>query len=250
MKLNQDTSTSVQELLRKVKATPSTSGPDMLAETLRKGLLELQLPEGTRLFGIADLVARSGTSAGVVREAMQQLQSAGLIEVRQGSRGGIFTRRVNHEDLVRTLEALVHSNQIPRTAVLESRRELEALCARLAATSANTKVIKELQASAERLEQLIQSPFAFAEENLTFHLLVCKATGNPILLAITNSLRELFFGKSLHVEYSEEVLKDAVKAHRVIVEEISKGNAERAWTVMAKHVEALEIELSTKDPKN
>ena len=119
----------VHDLLKRVKISKSSSAPQMLAETLRKGLLELALPEGTRLFGLADLVQRTGASAGVVREALQQLQSTGLIEIRQGSRGGVFTKRVEQKELVRTLDALVRSNQIPRSAVLEARTELEALCA-------------------------------------------------------------------------------------------------------------------------
>lgn len=241
-------SKSAQELLKRVKANPSTSAPYTLAETLRKGLLELSLPEGTRLFGLADLVAKTGASAGVVREAIQQLQSTGLIEVRQGSRGGIFTKRVDHENLVRTLEALVHSNQIPRSAVLESRRELEALCARIAARSASQSRIEELKESAQRIAKLTESPVEFAEENINFHLLVCKATENPVLVAIASSLRELFFGKSIGIGYSKDVLNDAVKAHAMIVEEIEHGDEDRAWKVMAKHVVALEKELSLNDP--
>lgn len=244
MASDRKSSNSVQELLKKVKVNPSTSAPNMLAETLRKGILELSLPEGTRLFGLADLVMRTGASAGVVREAIQQLQSMGLIEVRQGSRGGIFTRRVDHGNLVRTLEALIYSNQIPRGAVIESRRELEALCARIAAKSASQSRIIELKESVERISKLTESSVEFAEENVNFHMLVCKATENPVLVAIASSLRELFFGKSIGVGYSKEVLCNAVKAHQIIVDEIEKGNEERAWIVMAKHVVALEKELS------
>lgn len=234
---------SVQEILKRVKANPSTSAPIALAETLRKSLLELNLPEGTRLFGLADLTSRTGTSAGVVREAIQQLQSMGLIEVRQGSRGGIFTRRVDQDNLVRTMEALVYSNQIPREAVLESRRELEALCARIAANSASSSRISELRESVDRISKLTESSIEFAQENINFHMLVCKATENPVLVAIANALRELFFGKSIGIGYSKEILSDAVKAHQIIVDEIEKGNGDRAWAVMAKHVVALEKEL-------
>jgi DNA-binding FadR family transcriptional regulator len=237
----------VHDLLKRVKISESSSAPQMLAETLRKGLLELALPEGTRLFGLGDLVQRTGASAGVVREALQQLQSTGLIEIRQGSRGGVFTKRVEQKELVRTLDALVRSNQIPRSAVLEARTELEALCARIAARSAGPDRIAQLKQSAERFASLVDLPNEFAKENIKFHMLVCEATNNPVIVAIVESLRELFFAKSLDITYTKETLELAVRAHRTVVEQIEKGNEEKASDIMTRHVAALEKEISLTD---
>lgn len=240
--------TITNELLAFVGVMPSAPAPSTLARELRKRILALAPSEGTRLFSITELVSHTGMSLGVIREAVQQLQSSGLIEVRQGARGGIFVRRVGEENLVQTLDALVQSNQVPRAAVAEARRELEGLCARIAAQRATPEHVAKLRASIEQMSTLVDMPERFAEENVNFHLLICQATENPVLIAVANALRELFYASSLHRDYTPGVLKEALRAHERIVEEIEAGNIERAAGVTVGHINALEERLQTPKP--
>lgn len=231
----------IDALCASFDATASTPAPTLLAATLRRSLLGLDVPEGTRLCSLVDLVERTGLSLGVVREAVQQLQSAGLIEVRQGALGGIFVRRVQQVDLVTTLDALVQSNQVPREAVAEVRAELEALCGRLAARHATSEGMQDLRACAEHMATLVDNPLAFAEENMKFHFLISKATGNPVLIYLTGALRDLFFSSSVGVKYAPETLQKAVHAHTRIVEAIEARDADRVSDAILGHANALEL---------
>jgi GntR family transcriptional repressor for pyruvate dehydrogenase complex len=232
-----------QGLLSFVGATSSVPAPVTVAHELRKGILQLAPSEGARLFSINDLAKHTGMSLGVIREAISQLQSSGLIEVKQGARGGVFMRRVGEDSLVRTLDALVQSNKVPRESVAEARRELEGLCARLAAERATAEDITRLYESIDHMSSLLTKPAEFAEENVQFHLLICQATGNPVLIAVASALREVFFSSSLQRRYTPAVLDEALHAHMKIVKEIEGRQADHAASAMVGHINALEQQL-------
>lgn len=212
----------------------------VVAQALRKAILEMAPPEGVRLFSIADLVKQTGMSLGVIREAIQHLQSSGLIEVKQGVHGGVFMRRVGEESLIRTLDALVQSNQVPRQHVAEARRELEGLCTRLAAERATSEDILALRGSIEDMRMLVTKPAQFAEENINFHMLICRATSNPVLIAVASALREVFFTTSLNRRYPASLLSEALHAHERILADIESHEAIRAATAMTEHIDAHE----------
>jgi DNA-binding FadR family transcriptional regulator len=235
----------VDLLFSDVESAPIALAPVVLANLLRKKLLELNIPEGTRLCSLSDLADRVGLGMGVIRETMQQLQSAGLIEIRQGAQGGVFTRRVRQDSLVRTLEALLHSNRVPREAAVEARRELEGLCGRLAVLHATPEHILALRRNIEHMETLVDAPVEFARENVRFHLMISEASGNLVLAAVAGALRDLFFSDSIGVDYSRETLEDALRAHRRILKAIEERNVEHVSDAVSGHAYALEDTLRT-----
>jgi DNA-binding FadR family transcriptional regulator len=230
-------------LFTDIEDASTALAPVFLAEHLRKKLLALNIPEGTRLCSLSDLANRVGLGMGVIRETMQQLQSAGLIEIRQGAHGGVFTRRVRQDSLVRTLEALVHSNRVPREAAVEARTELESLCGRLAVLHATPEHILALRRNIEHMETLVDSPVEFARENVKFHLLISEASGNLVLAAVAGALRDLFFSDSIGVDYSRATTEGALRAHRRILKAIEEKNVEHVSDAVFGHAYALEDAL-------
>jgi DNA-binding FadR family transcriptional regulator len=207
-----------------------------LAETLRAEILADRLPPGTRLYNLREVQERSGYSLSVVREALSLLQASGLITVRQGAKGGVFVRQADHEVLTQSIGTLMVTNNIETSALIDSRREFEGVCAALAARHVTKSQVRELAASVSAAENLVRDPVKFSIENLRFHRLISEATSNAVIVAVATALSELFFRETVNIAYTESALQAAVRAHARIVKALSERNAEAARTAMMRHV--------------
>jgi GntR family transcriptional repressor for pyruvate dehydrogenase complex len=215
-----------------------------LAEQLRLAILRQHPAEGTRLFSVGELAESTGFAPGVIREALQHLSQSGLIEIRQGAKGGVFARQVGYELLARSLDNLIASNRIPHASLIEVRQEIEGYCADLAATRRTDVDLAAMEASVERTEGMVDRPRQFAEENIRFHLLILRASKNQILSALVRAMRELFFAETTELHYDPEALHAAVEAHRKVMEAIRAGDARRARAVMGAHIGAFDEYVS------
>lgn len=215
---------------------PVASGAAYLAGTLREEILEKRLPAGTRLYSLRELQERSGYSLSVVREALQLLQAAGLVSVRQGAKGGVFVRQPDHGLLTQSLDALMMTNDVSHGALIDSRQELEGVCAALAARHASDAQVEELRRSVAITVQLVGDPAKFSLENVRFHSLISEASGNEVIIAVSAALRELFFKETVSINYSESALRATVRAHTRIVKFVAERDAEAARASMIKHV--------------
>lgn len=232
-----DEVTPSKDVLEFVGTATLGSAPTVLAEQLRRAVFKLATPPGTRLFTLGELVRRTGYSAGVVREAIQQLHSEGIVEVRQGNCGGVFTRRVDAGALARSLEGLITSNQISDETVIEARQQIEAACARLAALHATKMNLTSLRESINRMKSLTGLPTEFAAEAVRFHLLISEASGNGVLIAITSGLRELFHTEYVGLHYRQKDLEKAVLAHQRIYDDISRNRPDAAQDAVVRHLD-------------
>jgi GntR family transcriptional regulator len=66
---------------------------DAIAAELRGEIADGTYPPGSRLPTEAQLIDTYGVARGTVRDALQQLEDAGLVERRVGTQGGTFVRR-------------------------------------------------------------------------------------------------------------------------------------------------------------
>lgn len=215
---------------------PVLSGANFLADTLREEILAARNPPGTRLYNLRELQERSGYSLSVVREALQLLQASGLVTVRQGAKGGVFVRQADHVVLTQLLGALMVTNNISHDALIESRQELEGVCASLAARHATAGQLAQLRESVDVTSELVTDPIRFSLENVRFHRLISESTGNDVIIAVSKALSELFFKETVNINYSESALRATVRAHARIVKAVAAHESDVARTAMMKHV--------------
>ena len=210
-----------------------------LAEDLQAAIVRGALEPGTRLPSEEALMRQSGHSRATVRESMRVLEREGLIEIRRGPTGGSFVRRPDHVSIARSLQLLLQFNRNDPKVILEARRELEPLCARLAAARVSREEIGRLRGSVDRLQALHDSGEA-ARENLVFHLTLVEASRNSVLQAVVAAVRSLLYDSSIKVYYSREKILQAAKAHAKIVDALEERNASLAAARMVKHLVASE----------
>ena len=184
----------------------------------------------------SELCEQLGLGRTPVREALRALASEHLIDVYP--RRGMFVAGVDPRDLM---------------AISEVREQLEPFAAKLAAErreDADLEVIDQLltdlaayEHSGVELDRSWSSDQVLMDLDERIHNVVYRASHNAYLAEdlesyYTHALRIWFLGltKVTH-------LHQAVLEHREILEAIRDGDAERAATVMGKHIEGFEAEM-------
>jgi DNA-binding GntR family transcriptional regulator len=187
-----------------------------IADEIVRGVL----PPGSALDEMK-LARRFGVSRTPVREAIRQLASSGLIEVR-AHRGALVTQP-SERRLVDMFEAMA---------------ELEALCAGLAAERMTSAERRALEGVHEEMRALIHvgDPQRFHEVNEAFHAAIYMGAHNEYFAELTLATRSRVqpFRRAQFRTLGR--LAKSHMEHEQIVVAILRGDRERAARAMNAHI--------------
>jgi len=170
---------------------------------------------------IDELAARFGVSRTPVREALQQLEASGLVQV--WPKRGTFVAQISLAELIQMFEVMA---------------ELEATCARLAARRASAEAIQAIEQAMRDAESEAVSadPNAYYYANERFHRLIYDACGNAFLgqqtLALKNRLKPY---RRLQLQLRNRIAASR-QEHRGIVAALLAGDEEAAARAARDHV--------------
>jgi len=146
-----------------------------LLDGIRAGVVEI----GTRLPRDTDLGNRFGVSRLVVREALDRLRRAGVLEIRKGPGGGAFVRSLSIPTELLTERTALALEEIRE--LLEARRALEWTGALLAVRHADDDDLATLERLVDQLDASQDDPLEFIELDVQFHLRLAASSGNAYL---------------------------------------------------------------------
>ena len=173
----------------------------------------------------APLIATHAVSRTPVREAMIQLETAGLI--RRLPRKGAVVFKPTLEEFLAILE--VHAKLEGQAAGLAARRLSPAHAARL------DQATRACEEHAARLGDA--EPDRYYQLNMRFHATVAEAAGNPFLLdMIKTNARKLMAYYRARYHY-RGVIAASAREHRQIATLIAARDATAAEAAMAAHVQ-------------
>ena len=203
-------------------------------EQLRDRIMDRTWPPGARIPSENALAEALGVSRVSIREALQMLASLGLLETTHG--GGTFVREYTGEVFLNPLLPLLALDKLDILRVLEYRKIVEKGVVSLVAKRAASADIEELERAFRAMEQLRNDPRAFAEADLSFHLVVAKATGNPVITKINSFITDIL-RVSMYGIVESLGPRDGLYYHRRILDAIKSRNAPLAETLMEEHIE-------------
>jgi DNA-binding GntR family transcriptional regulator len=193
--------------------TPQTDAYGLILEAIDSGIYR----PGARLVE-SELAERFGVSRTPIREALQRLETQGML-----SRDGrsLIVASLDH-------------NQLAELYMV--RAELEGLAARLAARHATDEEIRVLGDMVAEDHALKDNPTALARANRRFHKQVHLASHNRYLVAqleLVHRSMALLASTSLAVEGRGET---ALAEHAAIVEAIAQGDGDAAYSALRQHI--------------
>jgi GntR family transcriptional regulator, transcriptional repressor for pyruvate dehydrogenase complex len=209
---------------------------DQLAALIEAQIDRGAFTPGDRLPTEQSLAQQHGVSRTVVREAVHQLKSQGLVRSRQGS--GVFvTEPPAHRALAFDPTVLESMNAVVQ--MVELRRVIEGEMAALAAQRATRAQIAAIKRALAAIDEATERGELGVDQDLAFHRSVGVATGNPQfvrLLAILEAyLRDAMTVTKGHESKRADFMAQVRREHRAILMAIVDGNAKAARAAAIEH---------------
>ncbi len=209
-------------------ATPVQRDPDTEAATSTRELVELlrekirvgRLVPGQRLVE-ADIMRDTGASRGKVREALQRLETEGLVSIEEFR--GASVRQLSMDE--------VHQ-------IYKARMALESMAAGEFARSNDSKRKKQLQKLQKAMNALEHTGDhgSFGQLNDAWHSLIIEGSGNryaaQFLRQLTVPVHRLLFSTF----YNAQRIDRANADHKLITQAIIDGLGDEAERAMRSHI--------------
>ncbi len=199
-------------------------------------LLSGAVEPGEKIPSERSLAATLGVGRYVIREAVKTLRLLGLVDVRQGD--GTYLRRPASDLLVQSIQwgLLLGDRQLDE--LVDARVHLESMLAGMAAerrSEGDISALRSLLAEMDAAEP--NDPDRFIAADLSFHLRVAKAAGNPPLATVLESVGVLLRAWMSGVASSSPE-HDPSDEHAAIIEAIERGDTAGASAAMRAHLVA------------
>jgi len=214
-------------------------GTQVLRE-LRGYIRSRGLRVGDRLPTERDLAAALGVSRTTVRDAMNSLESVGIVERRP--RRGTTLGEVNLALLGEILQFSLIRSRSDLEDLLAVRRMLEVNMLPMVAANATDEDWERMEEANRRMEAEIEVWQHTVEADHAFHRALLTATGNRMLYQFHGLIREFFDEVSMYYNRDRKTLVRSVEEHRALVAHLREGDVALAQRIMDEHLGSLSID--------
>lgn len=209
---------------------------DQMIAVLRANIADGTWPVGSRIPAEPALVEQFGASRNTIREAVGALVQVGMLQRRQGSGTYVVSDSEVSDVIGARLTAADHRH------CLELRLAIDVMAAELAARRRTDDAAAELLAVAERRKAARGDQVALAAADLELHCAVVRASGNPLLVSVYDSLAGLL--ESAITENVTDLPGTYDDQHEALVAAIVAGDPEAAANAARSFLHAIQEERS------
>jgi DNA-binding FadR family transcriptional regulator len=239
MPLTDQSTTEAQAVLARLQK-PS-AGVGAISAYLQRAIETGAYSEGDRLPPERELATTFHAARSTVRRALDKLEKAGLVSRRLGSGtfvGAAVAPGRRPGDLVDELSPL---------QLIEARLAVEPFTTRLAVLHATQRNLDDMQTVLAQAEACVNDKDAFSKWDGEFHLLIARASANPLLLGVYRQINHV----RLHAQWdamkekilTPEVIADYNRQHRGIFNALHVRDAHLAQSLISDHLEKAREDL-------
>ncbi|MDX2150222.1 MAG: transcriptional regulator NanR [Bryobacteraceae bacterium] len=197
-----------------------------------------EVAAGGQLPSERELMRRFGVGRPAVREAMQSLESMGLIEIQHGERARLKEPgpRTLLDQIDRTVRHLLVTSPDMRAHLLEARLLFETGMVALAAARASEEDLARLGEALATQEGAAGDPARFVAADMAFHKAIAEVGRNPIYTAVSEAMLQWAFTqypRMLRVKGAERL---TLSEHRAILERVRARDGAGAAEAMRAHL--------------
>ena len=209
---------------------PRGSLVTFVVKRIKEALLNEEIKPGDFLPPEAELAKNLNVGKSSVREALKMLQALGVVEVRRGQ-GTLICRKPGEESINPLIFQLLMEERSIQD-LIDLRMIFEPGITVMAMKRATETEIQAIRETVARLENCIAEGVPVAEDDLAFHLAILKATHNPFVVRIGETILQLF---KLSISTSMRTIPEiALRDHKRIFDAfVQKDEAKLSEAVVA-----------------
>jgi DNA-binding FadR family transcriptional regulator len=210
-----------------------------VCDQIRRQVANGTLQPGNRLPSERELSEQFRINRVAVREALRNLEGAGVVETQTGVNGGVYIKSGTSEGIAQAVRDMVGLGQVPAASVIEARIELTNVAIRLACERATSAELDAIEADIDyhselfRLKGGSRNTYKLGE----FYRLLARATHNEVILMLVDSLSEIV--RTLLARVDPKPLEDMIAVRRNVLRFIRAKNIKRACSEMTAHQQNL-----------
>lgn len=212
---------------------------NQIVNYINKNISSGAWPVGQKMPSENELCKELGVSRVSVRSALQQYIALGVLKSYHGKGTYVLTNDLSVFGLGKTSQESMYDME----QVLEFRSMIEPEIASIAAQTATPEIIQQLSDSLEKMQDSIGDSDAFVHYDITFHNILCHATGNTVVQSVMADI----FNKKLYIHRMINVTVGyygGMYYHYLILDAIKKHDGRRAKVLMSEHLRMSMNELS------
>ncbi len=217
---------------------------DEIVKQIKESLFAGKLRAGDRLPAERELAEQFETSRASVREALRTLEQEGMILVRKGVGGGAFIAELDHRPVTNSFQTLLDLKKISIEDIAEVRLIFEPEAARLAAERGAEEDLRELEEVIQQMGMAVEKRELPDSFDLKFHQIIARATGNPVLAMLAESMLGVASKAITELRPSVNTLRHVLASHRKVFEAIRKRNGALAYRAMRQHIVDVQARLA------
>lgn len=201
---------------------------DEVASQIINRIISGALLPGEKLPPEREIAEKMNVNRHTLREALRNIESLGLLSVRQGD--GIYTKDYRDSGNLELLKHILYHKKDKTSSaikdILEIRRIISPVMAGKAALNRTDEDIDDLR-------NIFLSGKSVMEKDLAVHQAIARAGGNILYIFILNFFNDVFkdFGASYFSD--EKNSKVAEKFHKDILNSIIAGDVKSAKKIMS-----------------
>lgn len=203
-----------------------------IVEQIEESVVNGTMKPGDQLPSERELAQQFGVSRTAVREAVKALHERGRLETFAG-RGTFITDAASH-GIRESLDRMAKVGGTSHLAVLLTMLEPE--IAALAATRSSDQHIATMRETISVMDRSFDDPEASIDADLDFHLTLAEAVGNPVILALIDSIVDVLREKRMRVFELRGGVERARMHHSRILSAIEERSPTKAREAMRAHL--------------
>ncbi|HEY2563261.1 MAG TPA: FadR/GntR family transcriptional regulator [Acidimicrobiales bacterium] len=228
-------------------ATSSTSNSRVItpkaarqiSESLKERILSGEFPPGSYLPAAGELLEEFEVSRPTLREALNTLETDGLVRLRRGPNGGAIVQSPDNAAIIRQLGFLLRYDGTTIEQLMDVRLLVDPLAARLVAEQGTEEDIGRLRQSLERQRdpKTIRNHEAWFKENLYFHWAIAAGSGNPVVRVLSESLHNITLDGGLKIRVKQSERLTSIEEHEAVYTAIAEGDGDKSAEMIRQHLQ-------------
>ena len=196
------------------------------------------LKPGDTLPSERELMEAYGVGRPAIREALQNLERMGLVEIRHGGRPRVATPSMDAiiGQLGKAVPHMLSHSETGLRHLTQARATFEMEMARIAARQRTAPDIAMMEAVLRKQGEAISDHQRFLAHDGEFHVAIARISGNPIFVSLCEALFDWLAHFHIDMVSRPGLETLSLSEHRAILAAIGSGDADAAAKAMSDHL--------------